>query len=406
MYFAFLLFFEQMTTVFPQEPMPQTWTAILIIFLLASVVSAQEVRAAPIPPHKVGENVPLTNVCWSTGAGEIYRKTLTNSADQATVFHFENVQVVRPHDISLCAGSICRANQKAALSFWSVPIVSDRTASIDVIVQGPSSGCITELAKLKQTGRLRNHAITLGCSTNTDDNIPTKCTAAQKCSPLPQVYSRAAAVASILYQAGTGWYVCTAWLSSNAGHVFTNNHCVSSQKSASSIEFYFGCELECPNTEAVCNYASSATNSSKCHLCDLNSSYNVPCYSQPNLGPHASGAMLLRTDAVLDYTLLKIKTPDAIPCISDPACPMRLVPAGFAIANPKVFMFHHSAGLPKVLSYFDSPSPGHDTTGRMAIRAVVSAGCYARDLTYDADIVGGSSGSVVALAPDYCDAPP
>jgi hypothetical protein len=378
---------------------------LLAIAALAAGHGADELTAMPIPSHKVGENEAVTGVCWSVGAQSTYEHTFVDVTDQSIAFYFENVELARPNDVTLCAGAFCRANRKTGRSFWSVPLGMGNATTVTVRVRGPSTGCITKQAGLNHNGarrgRLdnRNHVIAPACSTDQDDTIPAKCSATGQCNPMPEVYSRAKSVASIMYQKSGSWFVCTAWLSSNTGHIFTNNHCVPDQTTASTIEFYFGCEMGCNNDASICDYSSSATDSSKCHRCDANSAASTLCHSQ--MQSQASGATLLRTSTTLDYTLLKINSPGAIPCIADVNCPMRLVPSSYRAATPKVFMFHHSAGKPKLLSYFDSPSPGHLTTGRLQIRQV-SGGCYARDLTYDADAVGGSSGSVVALAPDYC----
>ena len=378
----------------------------------AAAAAASETlpTAVPIPEEQVGTNEAVSGACWNVGSGESYERTFGGLSEAAAVtFHFAGVAVGRAGDIAVCAGRRCRGNRKGGSSFWTAPLGLGNATAATVRVAGPSSGCVDQLARLsagrgrqqRPDGRLdpRQH-LTTGCSTNTDDTIAAKCSAAGACNPMPAVYDRAAATASIFYQKNGGWFVCTAWASSTAGHMFTNNHCVSTQAVADTVEFFFGCEMGCGYDAATCDYSSSLTGSAKCGRCDLTQAYATPCYSQMS-GPTASGATLLRTSATLDYTLLRVKTPAAVPCFADPNCPMRLVPSNYLVGRPNVFMFQHSSGKPKLLSYFDSPSPGHLTTGRMQIRGP-SAGCYAGDLAYDADAVGGSSGSVVALAPDHC----
>ncbi len=376
----------------------------LLLLFVSSIAAAAGPVAAPIPPHKVGDSEPVVGVCWSVDSGASYEHVFPASNDEAVVFYFDGVSVQRPQDIVLCAGSFCRANHKPQSSFWSSPLGRGNADSITVTVQGPSTGCITERAGLNQKGigesnrrNARDHEMTLPCATAVDDNIPAKCSADGACNPLPEVYNRAEAVASILFKKSRSWYVCTAWLTSNQGHVITNNHCVSDQTVASTIEFYFGCELGCSYNATICDYSSSVSGAAKCHKCDMSQAYGTACYSQPVQGPRATGATFLRTDAALDYTLLKISSPGSVPCVSKTGCPLRLVPATFAITNQNIFMFHHSAGKPKLLSYFNSVS----SADRVAIRGTYN-GCYASDLHYDADMVGGSSGSAVLLASDYC----
>lgn len=379
------------------------------VFALICIAAATETSPAAmhIPEHRVGTNEAVSGVCWNVASGQSYEHTFGDlNGAAAVMFHFAEVAVARAGNIVLCVGERCRGNRKGGSSFWSSPMGLGNATGVSVRVVGPSSGCVDQLAKLSASerrpgGRLdpRQH-LTTGCSTNVDDTIAAKCSAAGSCNSMPAVYDRAAATASIMYLKNGGWYVCTAWASSTTGHMFTNNHCVSTQAVADTIEFYFGCEMSCAYNSATCDYNSALTGSAKCGRCDLTQAYGTPCYSQMSAST-TSGAVLLRTSATLDYSLLRVKTPAAVPCFADPNCPMRLVPSNYQVGRPNIFMFQHSAGKPKLLSYFDSASPGHLTTGRMQIRGP-SAGCYAGDLAYDADAVGGSSGSVVALAPDHC----
>ncbi len=379
------------------------------LLALICVVAATESGpvAMPIPMHKIADNEAVTSVCWNVAAGAEYTHTFSGLTEPALTLHIEDAVLQRPQDIVLCAGSFCRANHKGGRSFWTAPLGLGNATAVTVRVMGPASGCIDKMAQLSATrrrpaGRLaasRQH-MTTGCSTNKDDTIAAKCSASGSCNSMPAVYDRAAATASIMFQKNGGWYVCTAWASSNTGHMFTNNHCISTQEVANTVEFFFGCEMSCNYDASSCDYNSALTGSAKCGRCDVNTAYNTACYSQMS-GSQASGATMLRTSSTLDYTLLRVSTPQNVACFADPSCPMRLVPSNYAVGRPNVFMFQHSAGKPKVLSYFDSPDPGHITTGRLQIRGV-SGGCYAGDLAYDADAVGGSSGSVVALAPDYC----
>jgi hypothetical protein len=382
--------------------------ALLCVAAVASTLPA----AVPIPEHQVGTSVAVTGVCWHVTDGATFEHTFGGLTEAAVTLHFADVTVGHPTDIEVCVASgRCRRNHKSGHAFWTAPLGLGNATAATVRIAGPSSGCIDQMAQLRHPHRRtgggssskrldpRQH-MTLGCSTDVDDTIAAKCSAAGACNPMPAVYDRAAATASIMFSKNGGWFVCTAWASSTTGHMFTNNHCVSTQDVADTVEFFFGCEMGCPYDASSCNYNSALTGSAKCGRCDMAEAQGTPCYSQMS-GPTTSGATLLRTSSTYDYTLLRVKTPSAVPCFADPNCPMRLVPSNYLIGYPNIFMFQHSAGKPKLLNYFDSPTPGHLTTGRLQIRGK-SAGCYAGDLAYDADAVGGSSGSVVALAPDYC----
>jgi hypothetical protein len=389
--------------------------------------SSDELPAAMhIPAHQVGINEAVSGVCWNLTAaaeGATFEHTFEGLTEAAVTFHLLDVEG-RASAIELCVGAAgaaarrCRANHKGGRTFWTAPLGLGEAQAVTLRVTSSSSGhgaaassgCVAQMAQLsvgpskknkdgKERLDVRQH-LTPGCSTNADDTIAAKCSAAGSCNPMPAVYDRAGATASIMFQKNGGWFVCTSWASSNAGHMMTNNHCVATQDVADTVEFFFGCEMSCSYDAANCDYASTLAGSDKCRRCDLAQPYGTACYSQMS-GPTASGATLVRTSSTLDYTVLRLKTPSAVACFGDASCPMRMVPSNYAVGRPNVFMFHHSSGKPKLLSYFDSASPGHLSTGRLQIRGV-SGGCYAGDLAYDADAVGGSSGSVVALAPDHC----
>jgi serine protease len=392
--------------------------AMMCAAFAASAAGDDLPAAVHIPAHQVGTSVAVTGVCWNVAAGAaagVFEHTFEGLSEAAVTFHLTGVEG-RASAVELCVGGggRCRANHKSGQAFWTATLGLGSATAVTLRVTGASSGCVDQMAQLsvgprnngKRSGAsggqrldVRQH-LTLGCSTDVDDTVAAKCSAAGACDPLPAVYDRAAATASIMFEKSGGWYVCTSWASSSAGHMFTNNHCVATQDVADTVEFFFGCEMGCGYNAATCDYNSTLTGSAKCRQCDLAEAFGTPCYSQMS-GPTASGATLVRTSSTLDYTVLRVNTPEAVACFGDANCPMRLVPSNYAVGLPDVFMFQHSAGLPKLLSYYDSPTPGHLTTGRLQIRGV-SGGCYVGDLAYDADASGGSSGSVVALAPDYC----
>ncbi len=369
----------------------------MLFFLLVAVALADP-RAVPIPPAKVGDVTPVPLQSWNRVVATEDPTVFSFAVSaRAVLFHFESVSVSSPEDIEVCVADHCFANNRDVDDFWSRPVPTRGATEVMVRVRGTGSGSITERADLGGNGRGNNLRPTrsdlpLDCTTDPDDNLPANCTSPDTCRPLPAINPLGRPTASILYQSRRAYYVCTAWLVSQTGLMITNHHCISSQTSASTIEFYFGCEFPCPDRHNDnCDYGTQ-----KCHNCDLTYPYDSGCYSVMSRRYSAYGATLLYANSVLDFAVIQLKSTANVPCVADPSCPLRLVPASYRItAGTKVFMFHHSDGRPKLLSYFDRTA----TSGRVELKQVAPSGCYSGDWTYNSDSVGGSSGSAVLLDP-------
>lgn len=92
------------------------------------------------------------------------------------------------------------------------------------------------------------------CSTNAD------CITNAACQSSPVVSTVKDAVASILYQSGGGWYICTGGLiadtvtTSVVPLFLTANHCVNTSGEAASMETYFDYETTCSNPNCTQPY--------------------------------------------------------------------------------------------------------------------------------------------------------
>ena len=148
---------------------------------------------------------------------------------------------------------------------------------------------------------------------------------------------------------------CTAVKVSDSGQFMTNNHCASTQSGVQSIELRFNYQR--PNCGGgTASYTGSVT-----------------------------GASLLRTDALLDYTLFTVAgDAGSIPCAE---LENRLPAVG-----ERIYIPGHPGGGPKQLS-IDSDQ---DAGGKCKVGAAPCAGNDATsDVCYQCDTAGGSSGSPV-----------
>lgn len=155
--------------------------------------------------------------------------------------------------------------------------------------------------------------------------------------------------------------LCTGWLIGSEGHVMTNNHCVSTQNTASNIEFQF-------------NYRTS----------------NCAGTSNATTDAVAQTSTLICTDGTLDYTLLKL-----------PVNPTNTY--GFLsfrssgpVVNERIYIPQHPGGARKKISVNDDQSP----TGFAQVVNINGGGNSTRT-EYLSDTDNGSSGSPVLSYNDH-----
>jgi hypothetical protein len=170
------------------------------------------------------------------------------------------------------------------------------------------------------------------------------------------------AVGRMLFQATDGgWYLCTGSLVSAYNHFLTNNHCISAESEAQTLEVrwryqYSGCGSGTVTTDSV-----------------------------------STGADLVRTDAKLDYSLLHLSS-------DTPASRYGYLSlsSAKAVKGETVWIPQHPGGDPKKFAVTSDMDGGDCRIDKVGI---AGNGAHT-DVGYYADTEPGSSGSPVLDAAD------
>ena len=178
-------------------------------------------------------------------------------------------------------------------------------------------------------------------------------------------YARAQSVARLLIG---GTSLCTGWLLGSEGHLITNNHCIADAAAAAHIQFEFGAEC------ATCS--------------DPNNTKQLACKGTIV----ATSATLIRTNADLDYTLVKLNVKAGV----------NMAPYGYLQAREsgpllgeQIYIAQHPAGKPRRLGVvLDTGKPG--TIENLSVDK-----CVKNEVGYMVDTEGGSSGSPVLSPKDH-----
>jgi serine protease len=173
----------------------------------------------------------------------------------------------------------------------------------------------------------------------------------------PVQYERTRPVARLL-MSGSG--LCTGWRVGNDNHMFTNNHCLSTQGTLEDTEIWF-------------NYQ------------------NTTCGGSTKAGTiKVTGKDLLKTDYNLDYSLFSVNDFNTISSFGNYGLETRVPTFGELI-----YIAQHGAGNPKELSIVSDQNSG----GLCQIDVATTNGRGTNsDTGYLCDTTGGSSGSPVIAA--------
>jgi hypothetical protein len=204
-----------------------------------------------------------------------------------------------------------------------------------------------------------------------DDTEEAKCYEASE----PEIYDKSRAVARLLLN-GSAW--CTGWIVGNAGHVMTNEHCITDQAQLNGIDFEFMAE----GPDCATNCASS-----------------LACPGTIE----ASGGTFVIDNSALDYALV---IPDTSTGTGTnlPATYgfMKLRQTG-AVLNERIYHPQHPAGWGKriavVSTYPDDVAMGGFCYASSLNEVPCSGG--PGDTGYWTDTQGGSSGSPVLGYSDH-----
>jgi hypothetical protein len=205
-----------------------------------------------------------------------------------------------------------------------------------------------------------------------DDTGEAKCYQASE----PEIYDTSRAVARLLLN-GSAW--CTGWLVGNAGHVMTNEHCITDQAQLNGIDFEFMAE----GADCATNCASS-----------------LACPGTIE----ASGGTFIQDSAPMDYALV---LPDTSTAFNTdlPATYgyMKLRQSG-AVLDERIYHPQHPAGWGKRIGV-TSTYPADVTMGGFnyasSLTEVACSTGGPPDVGYWTDTQGGSSGSPVLGYSDH-----
>ena len=201
------------------------------------------------------------------------------------------------------------------------------------------------------------------CTTN--DTVEAKCLQATE----PAVYETSRAVIRLLQN---GSAHCTGWLVGSAGHVMTNEHCITSQTQLNNIDF----ELMAEGADCATNCASS-----------------LACPGTIE----ASGGTFVTDNASLDYALVIPDTSTGTGTNLPATYGFMKLRASGAVLNEQIYHPQHPAGWGKHIG-FNSTYPADVAMGGFcyasSLNEVPCSGGPG-DVGYWTDTQGGSSGSPV-----------
>lgn len=176
----------------------------------------------------------------------------------------------------------------------------------------------------------------------------------------PAINTAQRPVNRMLFTSGGSQYVCTGWLvsGSNPNTMLTNNHCISTQAEASSLQAKF-------------NYQRSA------------------CKSKQNASTtDYAGGTLLKTNAPLDYTIMTLQgNPEAT------WGELVATTKGVSVGNQIWFIQHPGGGVKKIGYFEDKRKTTLCKIDRVNQTYVDTAA--SSQMAYGCDSAGGSSGSPI-----------
>jgi hypothetical protein len=204
-----------------------------------------------------------------------------------------------------------------------------------------------------------------------DDTEEAKCYEVSE----PEVYDRSRSVARLLLNGSAN---CTGWLVGNAGHLMTNEHCISSITDLNNSDFEFMAEGPDCATSCASLLACPGT-------------------------IEASGGTLVQLDAALDYSLVIPDTSTAFNTDLPATYGYMKLRATGAVLNERVYHPQHPAGWGKRIGVFSTHTFDVGLGGYCYASSLTETPCSGGpgDVGYYTDTQGGSSGSPVLAYSDH-----
>lgn len=247
--------------------------------------------------------------------------------------------------------------------FWGIHIVGD-TAVLELWADSPLTEGAIEVDRFAQGYPMESGwEATPESLCGSDNSNWAKCYQASE----PAIYQRSRAVARLLIN---GLSACTGWLVGDEEHLMTNAHCITNPIDALNTDY-----------ELMAEGATCTTSCASWAACPGN--------------VVASGALLIKTNALFDYTLVKLPVN---PVGTYGFLQMRATPP--AIDERIYIPGHPQAWGKRIAVVSNHPS---DASGKCEIFSRNEASCLGigPDIGYFCDTQGGSSGSPVLAYADH-----
>jgi len=345
--------------------------------LLSKVQVGEEVRESFTTAHP-----------YPGGGGLVYEKVYHNPNSGYISIHFSNFDLAPGDYVEISSadgnysylynskGKVVRGGKAIISEFWATHIPGS-TAVVRLYSRNPKGGWGFEIDKWVRgyepeviDAMLTNIELE---TKPTETSIPGETLSSPeaicssddmewaKCYDGTTMYDKARAVARLLIN-GVG--ACTGWLVGSQGNLMTNNHCIGSASDAANTDYELMAEGATCGTDCTGWFACPGT-------------------------VVASSATLVRTNAALDYTLVKLPTN---PTRTYGFLQMR--DRGTAIGERIYIPGYPQAWGKKIAVYSTHPE---DTSGMCEVQSLTETPCSGGpgDIGYYCDTQGGSSGSPV-----------
>lgn len=247
--------------------------------------------------------------------------------------------------------------------FWGIHILGD-TAVLELWADSPlAEGAVEVDRYARGYPPATGEEATAESLCGSDNSNWAKCYQTSE----PTIYQRSRAVGRLLIN---GLSACTGWLVGDEGHLMTNAHCVTNPIDALNTDY-----------ELMAEGATCSTSCASWAACPGN--------------VVASGALLIKTNALFDYTLVKLPIN---PVGTYGFLQMRTTPPAI---DERIYIPGHPQAWGKRIAVFSNhPS---DASGKCEIFSNNEFSCLGigPDIGYFCDTQGGSSGSPVLAYADH-----
>ncbi|GAX12139.1 hypothetical protein FisN_1Hu064 [Fistulifera solaris] len=333
--------------------------AFCLLFFLCNLASAQVLE-------KIGDIFPIQ--FRSNGVSDIEEKDtplgklyiFTHPGATYIALHFAELDLLEGDSIEVTdanggqAYTLTGKGKGRGAAFWSQHVKGD-TIILNTLKMSHNFDKSSLFVVDEYAAGFESLSETI-CGTDNKEN------AACYQSSFPTEYNKSRAVARLLIN---GSNLCTGFLVSGSNHLLTNYHCIKTAADALNTDYEF-------MSEAPTCISSNSQLSHK--------------------GAMFDGAVLIKTSAELDYTLVQLSNGNPSSLYGFLELDEQLAPVGGQVYIPQ-----HPGGKAKQLAIFSSHA-ADASDGFCHINNVGNTGCggsFSTNLFYYCDTEGGSSGSPV-----------